>query len=91
MIILNSCGEKVLTEFLKNFEKYIQNLPDEHPLRHEARTRLVEASHTLRESLPFIYQVHRTIFYLNGTYYHVSKRLTNIRYVSKLPSNNFGM
>lgn len=82
MIILNTCGEKILIDFLKQFEKYIQNLSDDHPMRPEARFQLQKASIMLRESLPFIHRVHKTIFYLNGNYYHMSKRLTGVRYVS---------
>lgn len=81
MIVLNTCGEKILIDFLKQLEKYLQNLPDDHPMRPEARIQLINASMTLRESLPFLHRVHRTIFYLHGNYYHISKRLTGIRYI----------
>uniref|UniRef100_A0A8C4QK07 RING-type E3 ubiquitin transferase n=1 Tax=Eptatretus burgeri TaxID=7764 RepID=A0A8C4QK07_EPTBU len=36
---------------------------------------------TLRQFLSSLHQLHMSVFYIHGTYYHVAKRLAGIRYV----------
>lgn len=87
MILLNTCGETIVVEFLKQFEKYISTLPSDHSLRPEARMHLMKASSSLRDAIPFVQRIHKAVFYFKGDHYHISKRLSGIRYVCKYFNN----
>lgn len=82
MILFNNCGEKILNFCLLKFENKIKTLPKDHPLQESARIELLKISMTLRSFLPIIEKANKAIFYFNGDYYEISKRICGIRYVS---------
>ena len=51
-------------------------------LRSEARDQLLAILPTLRHIVTILHRCHLTAFYMSGLYYHFSKRLTSIKYVS---------
>lgn len=38
--------------------------------------------YVLRQSIPLLHRLHLAVFYIQGTFYHLSKRITGISYVS---------
>lgn len=82
MILLVTCGEKVLIDSLKKFEKCLSTQTEESTLKENARHTIIKLSRNLRNIVPFLHKLHKAVFYLNGAYYHVGKRLTSTKYVS---------
>ncbi|XP_028519458.1 peroxisome biogenesis factor 10 [Exaiptasia diaphana] len=50
-------------------------------LTERSRSILVEILPVLQQSVIFFHRAHLTVFYLNGLFYHISKRMTSINYV----------
>lgn len=38
--------------------------------------------YVLKQSIPLLHRLHLAVFYIQGTFYHLSKRITGISYVS---------
>ena len=48
----------------------------------QRREQILNLIPIIEESFQFLHKFHLIVFYLNGNYYHLSKRLTQIRYIS---------
>ncbi|KAL0272493.1 UNVERIFIED_CONTAM: hypothetical protein PYX00_005437 [Menopon gallinae] len=77
MILLTTCGEKLVIESLKKFEGLMTaKSADEGISAH-----LLNISQKLRNLLPFFHRLNKAIFYYNGEYYQIGKRLTSTKYM----------
>lgn len=81
MIILNCGGEILLLDFLSRLEKHLKLPFSVTQLRPEIQTKLLSYIGVIKVLIPYIYRLHKGIFYLSGNYYHLAKRLTGIKYV----------
>lgn len=52
-------------------------------LTEQQRKGFLQAVHILRHGIPFLQRFHLAIFYMNGIFYHLSKRTAGITYVSR--------
>ncbi|XP_053307784.1 peroxisome biogenesis factor 10 [Spea bombifrons] len=50
-------------------------------LSEQQRKTLIKTVYVIRQSIIFLRRLHLAIFYLNGTFYHIAKRLTGINYL----------
>ncbi|XP_069774668.1 peroxisome biogenesis factor 10 [Narcine bancroftii] len=50
-------------------------------LTDQQKKALLQGISILRQVVSFLYRLHLSIFYLNGAFYHVAKRFTNITYL----------
>lgn len=81
MIILNCGGEIFLLHFLSRLEKHLKLPSSATQLRPEIQTKLLSYIGVIKGLIPYIYRLHKGIFYLNGNYYHLAKRLTGIKHI----------
>lgn len=82
MVLLESSGQPIILALLSLLEGELRNPTVEINITPEARERLLEFIVVMKAALPYIQRLHRGIFYFNGTFYHIAKRLTGIHYVS---------
>nr|XP_034974836.1 peroxisome biogenesis factor 10 isoform X3 [Zootoca vivipara] len=52
-------------------------------LTEQQRKVLCQVVHFLRQGIPLLRRLHLAIFYMNGIFYHLSKRMAGITYVSR--------
>jgi peroxin-10 len=81
MIMLNCGGEILLLHFLSRLEKHLKLPSGITQLRPEIQTKLLSYIGVIKVLIPYIYRLHKGIFYFNGNYYHIAKRLTGIKYI----------
>lgn len=82
MILFNCFGERVVLHVIGRFEEMLVQLPSDSELRPEARHALLLFCSYFKKFLPFLVKLHQTIFYFQGRYHDISKRMTGIQYVS---------
>ncbi|XP_042650214.1 peroxisome biogenesis factor 10 isoform X3 [Tyto alba] len=51
-------------------------------LTEQQKKRLLQIVYLLKQCIPLLHRLHLAIFYIRGTFYHLSKRITGITYVS---------
>ncbi|XP_047102689.1 peroxisome biogenesis factor 10-like [Schistocerca piceifrons] len=81
MISAQCEGLLLLTWLMKKLRVYIDKLPSTSDADEEACQKASKLMLLAEKCLPFFEKIHTTLFYLNGTYLALSKRLTGIRYV----------
>lgn len=73
-------GPYLFERSLQQVERYLR-VSGGKGLRSEARDELLALLPTVRHIVTLLHRCHLTIFYMQGFYYHLSKRFTNITYV----------
>lgn len=81
LAILDACGYIFIESSLNKLERKINKNEILHDKFKQRSTHLLAV---LKASLPFLIHFHHAIFYWNGTYYNIVKRILGIRYVSTL-------
>lgn len=81
MVILQCFGPKVLQIGLKKFENSLRVGCFSTYLRPELKTFILQQIPTLQYSLTLVHRIHLAIFYFSSGFYHISKRMTGIKYV----------
>ncbi|KAF5298588.1 hypothetical protein FQR65_LT09683 [Abscondita terminalis] len=71
-------GESFYDRFLDHL---ISNLKRSESLTNEARTKLIRVLSFLKEHKLLLFRLHHSFFYIYGTYYNLSNRITGIKYV----------
>lgn len=51
-------------------------------LTEEQKKRGLQVVHVLKQCIPLLHRLHLAVFYMSGTFYHLSKRIAGISYVS---------
>lgn len=51
-------------------------------LSEQQKKRASQVVDVLKQSIPLLHRLHLAVFYIQGTFYHLSKRVTGISYVS---------
>ncbi|XP_013412893.1 peroxisome biogenesis factor 10 [Lingula anatina] len=87
MILLQVCTPYLLQKLFTFLEMKLHSNTWE--LSQRFRVLLLKVVKTCRAVIPYIHRSHLALFYLQGVYYNVSKRVTGIRYlrVSSSPSD----
>lgn len=76
-------GPYLFERSLQQAERYLR-VSGGKGLRSEARDELLALLPTVRHIVTLLHRCHLTVFYMQGLYYHLSKRFTNITYVRRL-------
>lgn len=84
MVAIQCFGPVVLRKALRRLEESARSGRLSTYLRPELRTFLMQHTPTLSHSLTVIHRLHLILFYFNGTFYHLAKRVTGVKYVSFL-------
>lgn len=81
MVVLQVCAPHILQATLDKLERHIQSssLPSLRPATKETILRIIPL---IRKSVTIIHRVHLTVFYMDGIFYHLAKRIAGIHYVS---------
>lgn len=82
MILCHSGGWYVLKKTVDWLEKKLRSgaFPD---MPAATRDVLLKCLPVVQHIVTIAHRCHLAVFYLNGTYYHIAKRLAGIQYVSK--------
>lgn len=51
-------------------------------LTEKQKKTILQVVYILKQSIPLLHRLHLAVFYIHGTFYHLSKRIAGIRYVS---------
>lgn len=51
-------------------------------LTEQQKKTVLQVVHVLKQCVPLLHRLHLAVFYISGTFYHLSKRITGITYVS---------
>ena len=85
MIALQVCTPYLLHLALGKLERQLQSAePFPVPLTGPQRDRLLQIIPILRQAATLIHRLHLSLFYIQGIFYHLAKRVTGIHYVSPL-------
>ena len=79
MILLQTLGPHLLKYLIRNVENIVRNNQN---IRAEAKKTLLTSLSYGETVLEYLSRINVCLFYLNGTFYHLAKRLTGIRYVN---------
>ena len=84
-ILMQILSPHLMSTLLQHMSRRIENR--EKPLpsivdSHQRREQLLKLIPIIEQSFKLIHRIHLILFYLNGNYYHLSKRVADIRYVS---------
>ena len=85
MVGLQVCAPYILQILLDKLERRLQtgaSLPIK--LTGPQRERLLQWIPALRHAVTVLHRAHLSFFYIQGLFYHLSKRITDIHYVSLL-------
>lgn len=77
-ILLEFGGEGLLIKLLKKLEKDTERNDELLP---DAKDGILKLCRFLRHSIPYVKALHRSLFYIFGGRYHISKQFTGINYV----------
>lgn len=77
-ILLEFGGETLFRQLLKQFERDIKHSEELLP---GPKKNILNFCQYLRQTIPYVNALHRSLFYINGGKYHISKRMTGINYV----------
>ncbi|XP_031469144.1 peroxisome biogenesis factor 10 [Phasianus colchicus] len=50
-------------------------------LTEQQKKTILQVVYILKQSIPFLHRLHLAVFYIHGTFYHLSKRIAGIRYL----------
>ncbi|NXG76684.1 PEX10 factor, partial [Baryphthengus martii] len=50
-------------------------------LAEQRKKRVLQTVHVLKQLIPLLHRLHLAVFYMNGTFYHLSKRIAGITYL----------
>ncbi|XP_045134102.1 peroxisome biogenesis factor 10-like isoform X1 [Portunus trituberculatus] len=81
MVVLQCFGPEIIRRLLTKFEESIKTGSLSTYLRPELKNILLKQIPVLRYSITILHRIHLATFYLNGSFYHISKRITGINYV----------
>lgn len=81
MVILNCGGEVLFRDLLSRLEEHLKLPSNVTQLRPEAQSKLLSYVGVMKDLIPYLHRLHKGIFYLNGNYYHIAKRLSGIKYI----------
>ena len=85
MIALQVCTPYLFHLALGKLERQLQSAePFPVPLTGPQRDRLLQIIPILRQAATLIHRLHLSLFYIQGIFYHLAKRVTGIHYVSPL-------
>merc|ERR1712183_174154 len=79
MILLQTFGAHLLQYLLRNVENILRNNQN---IREDARKTLLTSISHGETVLEYLSRINVCLFYFHGTFYHLAKRLTGIRYVN---------
>lgn len=79
MIFLEAAGLTAIHHYLNYVQKNIKNDAE---ISVKLKSKIINSIVMLKSILPFIQHFHHALFYWNGKYYNITKRLLNINYVS---------
>ena len=83
MIGLQVCMPYLLHLVLDKMERKLQSAePFPIPLTGPQRDRLLQIIPVLRHAATLIHRMHLSLFYIQGIFYHLAKRISGIHYVS---------
>jgi len=51
-------------------------------LTEQQKKTVLQIVYVLKQCIPLLHRLHLAVFYIRGTFYHLSKRITGITYVS---------
>lgn len=77
-IVLEFGGEVLLQKMLRQLERDVEQSDDLLPA---ARDNILRVCRWTRAAVPYVQAAHRSLFYMNGHKYQLSKRLMGINYV----------
>jgi peroxin-10 len=81
-MVMFSCGGEVLVfDLLSRLEEHLKSPSRVTHLRPEIRTKMLSCVGIIKVLIPYLHRLHKGIFFLSGNYYHISKRLTGIKYI----------
>ncbi|PNF32643.1 Peroxisome biogenesis factor 10 [Cryptotermes secundus] len=81
MVIINCGGEVLFRDLLTRLEEHLKLPSSVTQLRPEAQSKLLSYVRIIKHLIPYLHRLHKGIFYLNGNYYHIAKRLSGINYI----------
>ena len=84
MVVLQVLTPYTLDKLLLSLEKHLRQNPSLN-LSPATRGRLLDILPVIRHSITILHRCHLAVFYLQAVYYHISKRLSGIQYVSMIP------
>ena len=82
MVVLQCFGPEIIRRLLTRFEESLKTGSLSTYLRPELKNILLKQIPILRYSVTILHRIHLATFYLSGSFYHISKRITGINYVS---------
>ena len=81
-LILQIGGESAIIKCLSFIREYLKSNTR---IVNQTRNELIELSFKLQRLLPFIYRINKSIFFIYGGYYYLSKRIALIKYIILKP------
>lgn len=81
MVILQCFGPEVIRRLLSKLEDSTRSGKLSGYLRPDLKNIILHQMPTLRYSLTLLHRIHLASFYFTGAFYHISKRITGIKYV----------
>ncbi|XP_053641564.1 peroxisome biogenesis factor 10 isoform X1 [Cherax quadricarinatus] len=81
MVMLKCFGPEVIHKALCKLENSARSGKLSSYLRPELKNLVLQHMPTLRYSITLLHRIHLATFYFSGAFYHLSKRLTGIKYV----------
>jgi peroxin-10 len=81
MVIFSCVGEVVFRNLLRKLEEHLKLSSNVTQLRPEIRSKLLFYAGVMKDLIPYLHRLHKGIFYLDGNYYHISKRFTGVKYI----------
>ena len=84
MIIIECFGPEVLRRGIAKFEKSLRFGRCSTYFRPELKNFILQQMPTLTYALTLIHRFHLATFYFSSGFYHLSKRITGIKYVSTI-------
>lgn len=85
MVVLLSYGHLALKHII---HKLIKTISNNAQIRPEAKFKIKQILVSFQAGLPFAQSLNLSVFYLTGIYYHMSKRISSIKYL-KIKSTTF--
>ncbi|KAK3871391.1 hypothetical protein Pcinc_021825 [Petrolisthes cinctipes] len=81
MVAIQCFGPVIIQRLLRRLEESARSGKLSTQLRPELRSFLLQHTPTLTHSLTIIHRLHLALFYFSGTFYHLAKRITGVKYV----------
>lgn len=81
MVLVHVLTPYVLHKFIDWFEKWLKSPIRRDNLNTESREFLLNCIPAVRHTVTFLHRCHLALFYFQGVFYHIAKRLTSVNYV----------